>query len=688
MRTRSVVLVGLAFLAATGMLWRCSSPNSNAPTLDESGKHPANWILYHRPAFLADRGRCTGCHGSDLRGGISTVSCFSPQFNGQSCHADGPKGHPVGWRDPALHGADAKSQPGPDSGFQSCQLCHGSDYSGFVTGVSCFTANRPTGPCHVTNGVPVGSPHAPIPWKTYPAPTHTDTVDDDAGSNAAVCALCHTAGANLRHPIITSYSSGKPGCFNSTLCHGQMGHPVGWARPDSHGLAARSNLTWCQQCHADNPSGGPGSNPRFNVQLGRLNDTALGNTGCEVCHAPLAAHPRVLRIPAAFGAIATQNPLGTPWYLHCKANPSGFDACGRCHGANLDGVGGVAGASACALCHRIGLPTTLKNCTSCHASPPGGNSYPDTALAHAAHAGLNTTDVCGACHNGIGSITLDHFSRARNRTTQIQPGAVQFGAFARTNGVSPVFDEATLKCTNTYCHGATLAGGANKSPLWSATNYLTASGCGTCHGFPPPNTIHAGFTSGTVCKSCHPHVNASNTGFDDPTKHVNGVLDIAGVPHGFPNPGSVHASAAGTAPFPGCVTNSCHTNGSAIGVYPVPTGTPPDCRACHIKAGPGNSCGSCHGTAATSGRPNGSAFPDVAGHHSVHAGFACSLCHGTSGTGNVNHGPDNRVAHGDANVVIQFTGEAAAMAYTRSGLNNGSGTCTGFCHELHSGRTW
>ncbi|MGE5808720.1 MAG: hypothetical protein ACM32I_06325, partial [Nitrospirota bacterium] len=374
-------------------------------------------------------------------GGISRVSCFSPQFNGQACHANGPAGHPSGWRDPALHGGSAKSQPGDESGFTSCQLCHGADFSGGVAGVSCFTASRGTGPCHVTNGVPVGAPHAPIPWRTYPDPTHTDTVDDANGSNAAVCAQCHTAGAHLRTPILTTYNTGKPGCFNSTLCHGQERHPAGWADPNNHGKTAMSNLTYCQQCHSDNPFGGPGSNPRFNVPLGRLVDTALGNTGCEVCHALLAAHPRVLQIPASFGTITTLNPIGTPWYLHCKASPSGFDACNRCHGANLDGVGGVTGATACTFCHRNGLPTTLKNCTSCHVSPPNGSIYPNKASAHAKHATLNTADVCGQCHNGIGSITLDHFLRAKNQTTSVQAGAVLFGALAQTGGTNPVYDE-------------------------------------------------------------------------------------------------------------------------------------------------------------------------------------------------------------------------------------------------------
>ena len=86
-------------LALIGMVWACSSPNSKATTLDAAGKHAANWIVDHRPSFLSNQSPCRQCHGSDLLGGISRVSCFSPEFSGQACHANGPVGHPDGWRD-------------------------------------------------------------------------------------------------------------------------------------------------------------------------------------------------------------------------------------------------------------------------------------------------------------------------------------------------------------------------------------------------------------------------------------------------------------------------------------------------------------------------------------------------------------------------------------------------------------
>src|SRR5512143_2066920 len=97
-------------IAVAITVWGCSSPNSNTPVLDSSGKHVADWIVGHRASYVGNPKGCVGCHGSDLLGGISRVSCFSSDFNGQACHASGPVGHPAGWRDPSLHGATAKSQ--------------------------------------------------------------------------------------------------------------------------------------------------------------------------------------------------------------------------------------------------------------------------------------------------------------------------------------------------------------------------------------------------------------------------------------------------------------------------------------------------------------------------------------------------------------------------------------------------
>jgi predicted CxxxxCH...CXXCH cytochrome family protein len=831
MRGRPDMRIVAAVAAVLFSLWGCSKANDGG-ILDASGKHPANWVAVHGDFFRTIPGavdnagtaastRCTECHGNDLKGGISKVSCFSTAFGAltchfhpagfrdpanhgatakgagtfkglvtcQGCHGSGytggflsnvscfsasspvdpaftchgvpapharawatsvtsdhsttdqsnapqcapchagggslttlPKpvappagtppgcfngslchyaiGHPAGWADPAQHGAAAKSQPGTSSGFPSCQSCHGADLRGGIAGVSCFLASTAAGSCHVRSGTatPTGAPHAQVPW-ILPGLTHTSTVDDTQGLNAALCAQCHLHGNLLRVPILNSYASGTPGCFNATLCHDQnVGHPAGWADPTRHGATAKADLTFCQRCHSNNPLGGAGSNPRFNVPLGNLVN------GCEDCHAPFAAHPPVLQIPAAFGVINNPDPLGTKWYRHRTS--TNFGACNRCHGANLDGVGAVPGAPSCTSCHRSGLPTTLKNCTSCHGKPPVGTVYPNIASAHPAHTTLNVADLCGECHLGFGSGTLLHFQKAALQPAP-QVASMAFGTLSKTGGVVPVYNSANQQCTNVYCHGVTLSGGTNKAPVWNDAAYLTAAGCGTCHGFPPANAAHVGFTSATHCNTCHKHVNGTNDGFIDPTKHVNGVIDVtAGIAHAFPFPGASHKSTTGATIVSTCVT--CHAIGVAGASYPAATaGAPPDCRSCHLNADPGPDpqCSDCHGSAAnnaaaSAGRPNNSpaVFPNIARNHTAgrHA-VACSICHSGGGPGTAAHGSSNHTARTTpAQVKVTFATGADAtvtgMVFTVSGA---SGRCSGTCHNnltnqthTHNGETW
>src|SRR6266542_660085 len=99
MRILSMIYKAAALFALASMVWWCTStPHGNSPFLNESGKHPDNWIVDHRASYVSDPDACKECHGTDLKGGISKVSCFSAQFNGQTCHAGGPVSHPAGWR--------------------------------------------------------------------------------------------------------------------------------------------------------------------------------------------------------------------------------------------------------------------------------------------------------------------------------------------------------------------------------------------------------------------------------------------------------------------------------------------------------------------------------------------------------------------------------------------------------------
>ena len=101
------VLIGVFILSAAG----CSSSNKEAQFDPNTGKHPADWYTAHRAAYPANPSSCTQCHGTDLRGGVAAVSCFSATFNGMTCHPGGPSGHPADWALFDKHGTAAKGLP-------------------------------------------------------------------------------------------------------------------------------------------------------------------------------------------------------------------------------------------------------------------------------------------------------------------------------------------------------------------------------------------------------------------------------------------------------------------------------------------------------------------------------------------------------------------------------------------------
>lgn len=644
-------------------------------------------------------------------------------FNNTLCH--GAIGHVAGWNAPSQHGAEAKKAPSASTGFSSCQACHGASFSNGAA-VTCFN----NAACH---GSGVNAPHARKPWSsTTGGSTHTTT--DPA--NAATCAICHTAGANSTVKPPAPATGTAAGCFNNTLCHfHQIPYaPSATISPTLHGGEAKKDLTVCQACHGtsgttafDGLTLADGSktiacsschtfakaHPTDWQGSGTYSHQTAGNraNACALCHdmtqgrtAPLPAAPSCFSTTFTNGLGQARTchasgpgvaPHGVPYNNHNATARSNFSYCLGCHQIATD----VTAASGkviprCLTCHLLDPQANPNNCVSCHSNPPSGTTYPNVAKSHASHSAINAADICGECHSGLGLGTVDHLNRARLRTTSVQANPVLFGPLATTGGVAPVYTASTGTCTNTYCHGATLpGGGSNKAPQWGQANYL-AAGCGTCHGF-PPTTIRNGtasHTSSTGCNACHTHVNSTNDGFtpSGAALHINGRIEAsAGAAHAFPYPGASHATAGAT--ISNC--NGCHDT-TNTGTYPVASGTPPNCRACHINS-LGAGCSDCHGNA--TGRPSGSTFPNRAGRHSspsVHA-VACAVCHAGGGTGTLTHGNSNRIAKTAANVVLQFsiTGTVASdsnLVINRSGTTI---TCTGLCHitggkSLNHSETW
>ena len=115
----NLTMAGALLLAAS-----CSSVNEDNPLnlVDPSGKHFSGWLEEHRNYALPEGVPCMSCHGEDLNGGISGVTCVTGSLDGQDCHANGPGLHPVDWLDkssPDFHGLAY------DPSLNPCELCHG-----------------------------------------------------------------------------------------------------------------------------------------------------------------------------------------------------------------------------------------------------------------------------------------------------------------------------------------------------------------------------------------------------------------------------------------------------------------------------------------------------------------------------------------------------------------------------------
>jgi predicted CxxxxCH...CXXCH cytochrome family protein len=600
--------------------------------------------------------------------------------------------------------------------------------------------------CH---GSGVYAPHPRKPWFSAAASTHITT--DSA--NAGTCAICHTAGANSSIKPPTPATLTIAGCFNNTLCHFHQipFAPSATIPPTLHGTEAKKNLIVCQNCH-----GVVGTTAFDGVPLaggtrttacsgchtfakahptdwqgsGTYSHRTAGNRAdaCSICHdvtqgrtAPLAVAPSCFTSSFANGLGQARtchasgpgvSPHGIPYNNHNATARTNFSYCLGCHtiATDVTTAGGVV-IPRCLTCHLFDPQTNPVNCVSCHAKPPNGASYPNSAGSHASHNALNVANICAECHSGLGLGTVDHLNRSRLRTTAVQANPVAFGVLAQTGGLVPSYDSGTGACTNTYCHGASLAGGSNKTPLWGQSGYL--AGCGTCHGYPPPTATHTGIIP-TDCKGCHPHVNAAGTGFDNVALHINGAVDVQASAHIVPY--FAHSTVAAAS----CLKSNggCHNTGTGITMYPLVkdavTGAP-DCRSCHTLADPlvaGNGqgfCKSCHGTggSGTLAAPTGTTWPNIRGsnsnaRHPSHQGSTCGDCHpGVDATGRsttneagygsgVNHGPNNNKLSG----TTQTNSTQTVTGITPNAARGTGSTCShgslpnNSCHSGPGTRTW
>ncbi len=345
-----------------------------------------------------------------------------------------------------------------------------------------------------------GNAAPPLPVTGSPATTnrrvgaHQAHLVDSAFAKAMACSECHEVPATINAP-------GHIVGDRAVLQWGPLAQADGVTpTATASGPTDTDTVTCSNYCHGASLGGGLRTTPVWNSGL-------TDQVGCGACHGipPPPPHPAVT-------ASATS----------CSAcHPGTIDASGVidvADGLHINGVVDVGG-STCTSCH--GDPT--RQPAAIAAAPPkdtAGNTATTApgVGAHQAHltAGtLRAAMACADCH-----LVPTDFAHVQ------QPLDTTWGALARTGGVTPTFSASALTCTN-YCHGATLQGGTNTAPVWTAGSSQVA--CGSCHGLPPAtgqhgpnNSNHARFD----CSACH---GASYTATTvDPLRHVNGVKDVGG----------------------------------------------------------------------------------------------------------------------------------------------------------------
>jgi len=233
-----------------------------------------------------------------------------------------------------------------------------------------------------------------------------------------------------------------------------------------------------------------------------------------------------------------------------RANNWDMRSCQQCHGLNYEG--GPVNES-CLTCHNF--PSGPENCTTCHGSassmaPPRDLDRNTSNIArgvgaHQVHISGNLkgrTVSCTECHNVPGSAygDLNHIDgdlRAeallegeRVNTSTNEPSTSEYDPALTLFVPDPEYNLSELTCSNTYCHGYFKNGNLTNAPVW---NDPATSECGSCHGSgtnPLPKTTLEGGShpTETDCSSCHGGVVDENLNFINPSKHIDGKLNLFG----------------------------------------------------------------------------------------------------------------------------------------------------------------
>ncbi len=442
------------------------------------------------PSWEREDARCanTYCHGVTLTGGKGTEPVWTrvdgSQIECDQCHgAPPPSPHPIagGTTDCATCHPDTVDENG------DIRVADGLHVNGTVE------ATTECNSCHgsATNDAPPLALDGASDTSELGVGAHQEHLQASRIARPVECEQCHLVPEEVDDP---GHQPEGESDAHAEVVFGEQARQ-GEVEPSWDRENVRCANTYC---HGATLTGGKGTEPVWT----RVDESQIE---CDRCHGapPPRPHP-----PA----------------------PQPSD-CNACHPGTVDENGDIKAADGR---HVNGTVEVITECNSCHGSatneaPPlavdGSSDTSELGVgAHQAHlqaAAIARPVACDQCH--LVPEELDDPGHQPEDAGDTQ-AEVTFGALASRGGLDPSWDHSTARCSNTYCHGATLEGGTGTQPLWTQVDGSQLD-CDRCHGAPPP-LPHPSASQLSECNACHlGTVDTSGNIRAADGFHINGTVD-------------------------------------------------------------------------------------------------------------------------------------------------------------------
>ena len=498
--------------------------------------HPDNYAqgAIHGPDLKTLKSDCRSCHGSDLAGGTSSVSC-------DGCHAGAT---PVAWRTDCVFchgGVDNQTGAPPRNLDGTDQVGPFPDHTIHVTGGAMAAAYDCT-QCHVkakdvlSQGHIFDNPKGGALNDFGAGLSPQGTFDKTTGTCSNL--YCHGTGQGDNGTVVRGTSLACGGC-HATMTTGAASW-AGMSGPHALHLGGASPIT-CAECHADTTTDSM-TIASTALHINGIRDVKITAPGFtyQVVNASCTGTCHGFQHSGQGWSGGGTGSYHPPGYVQPTAHGVDMELqrqdCRGCHGTTL--AGGTTGQQlvgpSCDGCHSGATTTSWRsNCTFCHGNsavdqsgmPPRDPGSSNTSvsqrfIAHAKHVNptMMSPNTCTACHIAVTDVMTPQHA--------FDDGTNVSDVLFDSRNSTATFTETTGTCSNLYCHGN---GQGSNGTVIDGTAPMT---CTSCHGGSANNLTglsgeHRNDHNGIACATCHNATVSSNTTISNVAMHINGTNDVA-----------------------------------------------------------------------------------------------------------------------------------------------------------------